>query len=689
MTKQRYLYFPLWFFVFLLSVSIANKHLYAHDDPNAAVPSVRALKVDEPLVVDGLLNEPFWQEADIATNFIDIRSQKPAEQQTLVRIAYTRRYLYIAVECLDDHIEEIHASERREDRNFVGDDWVEVHLDPPHNHRGKYAFFSNPLGTPADANEGPSGGFNRGWTAEWDLAAQILEDRWVFEMRLPFSILNYNRADDQTWGINFTRMLRRTDVTSFWSFNPTDYYKPRHFGHLTGLDLADSVFDRNLEITPYMSTRVDLNSDTSTYFQTGLDTSFRLTPSITTAWTINPDFGQVEADAETIELRDTERFLPEKRLFFREGEELLDMRHQLYYSRRFTDIQTGAKMSGRWNQYNFSLLNIQGDTSHDEIRSGNSTVFRALQDIGEKSSLGYYINESEFDDGHSRVASTDGNLFLSDDWRFRFQSSVVDDRNRDEFGFLEKDRLDYLGYSSINYEKYPWDVSLSYTGISEDFNPTLGYIPRRNIFGPSFSTRYYHHTDDEWYKSMRAFFYTRLYENDDDQTTIRDYSFDTEIVFPNDFGVSVGQDVDFHAPYDNTRSTVGIEFNESDYFRSTEFSWATGTFEEVDYNEFIVEKNFLPYERLPIRYDFVIRFENDPFGEDESVWLNRIVLDYYFTDTMWIKSSIQHRAESIHNISVIYGWEFIHNAHWYLVFNSVSDDGETGNSVFTKIAYTF
>ena len=90
----------------------------AHDDPNATVPALRAFKVDGPITVDGVLDESFWQETQVGTDFTDTRSGLPAAQQTKVRIAYTRSHLYIAVECFDDQIEKIHASELREDRFF-------------------------------------------------------------------------------------------------------------------------------------------------------------------------------------------------------------------------------------------------------------------------------------------------------------------------------------------------------------------------------------------------------------------------------------------------------------------------------------------------------------------------------------------------------------------------------------------
>ncbi|UCG59775.1 MAG: carbohydrate binding family 9 domain-containing protein [Phycisphaerales bacterium] len=687
-TRFSFRYFPGCFLsVVLLSLNVC----FGHDDPNATVPSFSALKVDAPLVVDGILDEPFWQRAEAAKNFIDIRTDRPADQQTTVRIAYTRTHLYIAVECLDDKIDEIRATELREDRFFRGDDWVEVHLDPMHSHRAKYAFFSNPLGTRLDATEGPYGRFNTGWSAEWDLAAKIHKDRWTFEMRIPLAILNYKREDNQTWGINFTRNLVRTDVSSFWSYTPTDYYKPRNFGHLTGLDLAESRFDRNLEVTPYLSTHTDFNSDTQTEIQTGADINFRLTPSIITSWTVNPDFAQVEADADTIELRDTERFLPEKRLFFREGEELMRMRNTLYYSRRFSDIDAGAKVSGDWRDFKFSFLDIYGQTTHDYDFHGNSSVIRVLNNVGEKSNLGYYFSDSEFDMGHSRVASADGNLFLSEYFRVSYQFSLEDDNLPSDPNEAAQSGRDYLGYTSVNYEKYPWDIRLSYLGITEGFNPVLGYIPRRDIFGPSFRARYYARSSEQWYKSLLAELDIDYYENETHETALRDYSFVTGFALHNDMGFRFGHDEDFHAPYNNRRTTIGVDLNESDYWRSTEVGWGFGTFEQTEYDELMVAKRLKPFERWPIRHEFTVRFERPPGNQDDTVWLNRIIFDYFFSDDMWIKSSLQHRSTGVYNISLIYGWEFIRDAHCYLVFNSIDEEenGEPIHSIFAKLVYTF
>lgn len=106
----------------------------------------------------------------------------------------------------------------------------------------------------------------------------------------------------------------------------------------------------------------------------------------------------------------------------------------------------------------------------------------------------------------------------------------------------------------------------------------------------------------------------------------------------------------------------------------------------------MVGKRLKPLERWPIRYEFTIRFEEEqPDEPDDPIWLNRVIFDYFFTDRMWLKSSLQHRSTDVHNISLIYGWEVFKDAHWYLVYNNVMDesDPESVQGFFTKVAYTF
>ena len=149
------------------------------------------------------------------------------------------------------------------------------------------------------------------------------------------------------------------------------------------------------------------------------------------------------------------------------------------------------------------------------------------------------------------------------------------------------------------------------------------------------------------------------YEDGDGQTSLRDYSADAAVTLANDVALGVEYDADYHRPYHNERTELGVTFDASDFWRSTDLEWAFGVFEETEYDELSLGKHFKPIERWPVRYDYVIRFEDPPDGDDETIWLNRVVFDYFFSDVMWLKSAIQHRSTDVHNLSVIYGLSLI------------------------------
>lgn len=659
--------------------------------PLNGIPRFRPMKVEQEIVVDGVLNEPFWERCAVATGLIDTRTHKIADQQTTIRVAYTQTHVFVGVECFDDRMAEIRASERRADRAFTGDDWVEIHFDPTHSRRSKYAFFTNPLGTRAEANEGPSGEFNYGWTVDWECEARLETNRWCFEMKIPLGAMNYLRKDAQTWGFNVTRSLKRLDQLSFWSYSPTDMYKPRHFGHLEGFDLADSKFSRLWEVTPYVSARHDFGADSETVFKAGGDVGFRLAPSVTAALSLNPDYGQVEADDATIELRDTERFLTEKRPFFREGEELMRMPHRLYYSRRFTDIDAAAKFTGAQQNFSFNFQSIYGTAEHQDFSgSGNSALLRVYQYLQDRSYIGYYLADSELDKGFSRVGSVDGYFFLNDTWRIAAQASAMNQDLEDALGTFPSNGEDYLGQATLIYGQYPWDIQFGIKGITEGFKPLLGYIPRQDVFGPNFDIFYGHRSDASWYKELSCGYGFDYYWNEDRAVSLHDHAAYGRVVFPNDFGLRSGVSHEYHAPYQNHRMYAGFDLFATDFWRSLSYTWARGRFEEVDYHELVLGKPFKPWNRIPVRFEAFLRFEDNPDGSHDTEWLTRAVFDLYMTDQMWLKGSLQPQSEGIHNVSLIYGWEFLKRKHVYLVFNSVNDGEEgTVNSIFSKVAWTF
>jgi hypothetical protein len=106
----------------------------------------------------------------------------------------------------------------------------------------------------------------------------------------------------------------------------------------------------------------------------------------------------------------------------------------------------------------FSFLNVQGDVARDDGYYGNSSVLRVLQNIGQRSTLGYYASGSALEDGYAAAGSLDGYFFLTDDWRVSVQAATSSEELENEAGAQLKDGEDYLGYGSLIYEKYPWSV---------------------------------------------------------------------------------------------------------------------------------------------------------------------------------------------------------------------------------------
>ncbi len=249
-----------------------------------------------------------------------------------MRVLYDDEFIYLGFECTEPEPGKIQATERKYDRTLWGDDWVEVQFDTFCDRRNRYVFAVNSLGTRFDARAGVFG-WNVSWDCDWQTACFVDEDCWFAEMAIPIGQLHFLRGQNVTWGINFHRGEKGAEEDSTWSYHSEDTYSPRRFGLLCGLDFSNVRLDGKPKTDIYLSGTKRMIGGKDE-ISSGVDVSLRLNPQFIGVFTINPDFGQVEADTDTIELRDTERYLPERRLFFREGAELLSTPINVYYSRR-------------------------------------------------------------------------------------------------------------------------------------------------------------------------------------------------------------------------------------------------------------------------------------------------------------------------------------------------------------------
>jgi hypothetical protein len=340
--------------------------------------------------------------------------------------------------------------------------------------------------------------------------------------------------------------------------------------------------------------------------------------------------------------------------------------------------------------FSFIFQNLQAEIARESPYYGNSSILNVIQDVNERSYLGYYGAWSQLREGRSAVGSVDGYLFLNDTWRLRFQAATANQSLEAHDAAPSREGDGYLGAASLIYSLYPFDFQLSYTAITEDFDPLLGYIPRRDIFGPTLLASYTRKSGDNWYKDYGFTYYPRYYQNADGRTTLRDHDLYGYLLLRNDLRLRAGYLNEFHDPHHNHRVTIGTDIFASDYYKAFNLTYATGEFERVDYREIAFAKRIKFWERFPIREELVLRFEDRPDNTSEIVWLNRIVFDLFIRDNSWLKGSIQIRDHHVHNYSLIYGWEFQKRAWLYLVYNDVkSDSPDSGRSIFAKITYTF
>ncbi len=322
------------------------------------INAYRLLK-GESIQIDGYLSDEVWNRAEPVTGFIQRFPEdgSNATERTEVLLAYSSEHIFVAFRAYDESPDSIAATLFRRDGSEFSD-WVYASFDSYNDNRTAFTFAVNPRGVQKDilyyndTEEDPR------WDAVWDAATNIDSEGWTAELRIPLSQLRYTSSkSDQNWGVNFQRRIARKEEVSFWSRTPRqEFGLVSFFGNLKGI--RDLEKPMRLEILPYVSlsdTRepipANLNGEPSPFynendfeFKAGGDIKYGISSDITLTGTINPDFGQVEADPATINLSEFEVFFEERRPFFLEGSDIFNYgstnsqntfrTHQNFYSRR-------------------------------------------------------------------------------------------------------------------------------------------------------------------------------------------------------------------------------------------------------------------------------------------------------------------------------------------------------------------
>ncbi len=315
-----------------------------------------AVRAPEAPKLDGRLDDPAWTTAPAISDFVqrDPNEGEPATERTEARIIYTDDAIFVGVRAFDSKPSEIQAHLTRRDE-WSPSDWISVMIDSYYDRRTAFEFSVNPAGVKIDLYRYDDNDDDRGWDAVWDVATSIDGEGWIAEFRIPFSQLRFGKADQQQFGFNVYRMINRLNEEQYWKLLPKQESGfVSKFGDLVGIEGIDPP--RRVEIMPYVSTTSafqpaqDGNPFRDGSVQeaaVGADLSVGLTSNITLSATINPDFGQVEADPAVVNLSAFETFFPEKRPFFNEGIDVFRFsigggQEQLFYTRRIGRAPQGS-----------------------------------------------------------------------------------------------------------------------------------------------------------------------------------------------------------------------------------------------------------------------------------------------------------------------------------------------------------
>ncbi len=288
--------------------------------------------------IDGKLDDICWKNGNWSGGFIQQQplQAKAPSQQTEICVLYDDRNLYVGIKCFDDEPEKIRSILSRRDE-FEGD-IAGIALDSYDDDRSAFEFNVSAAGQKVDLVHLDAYEWDMNWDAVWDGKASVGDSLWMAEMRIPFSQLRFAKAEEQVWGMHIWRWIDRLMEEDQWKLIPIDAPEMVYlFGELRGIKGINPK--RNIEFLPYANARFtpDSEFENKSKYGFGLDGKIGLSSDFTLDYTINPDFGQVEADPANLNLTSYEVFYDEKRPFFLEGNNILDYsigRDKLFYSRR-------------------------------------------------------------------------------------------------------------------------------------------------------------------------------------------------------------------------------------------------------------------------------------------------------------------------------------------------------------------
>ncbi len=459
-------------------------------------PHLRVPRIPGPLVIDGDLSKPEWQQAAVIPDLLEDTPTPgaPNPYHTEVRLLRDADHLYVAIHAIDPDPEHIQLNTLARDANQDSDDHISIVLDTFRDHRYAYVFRINSGGARQDgliSVGSTSPDFS--WDGIWDVKSKRTAVGWDLEIAFDTRSFQFDPGSDQ-WGFNVLRYMRRNDYGLVWFARPMagSVFDLKHEGVIEGM--AGLEQGKGWQVSPYVLARSDQINPGSKRFETGGEVKYNLTPQLSATLTVNTDFAQTEADSEQINLTQFPLFFPEKRAFFLDGQSLFafnggpqngDLNGGFipYYSRTVglsstgltVPIDDGLKAIGRVGNLSLGVLDVNTG-SLPGVPSANLGVARFAYNATDHWQFGTLFTRGNPDgSGQGSLAGFDTAwqtaTFLGDQnlgataWGANTSGAAVPGQTKG-WGF------------DVNYPNVYWSWEAQLNVFGDAFDPALGFLPR-------------------------------------------------------------------------------------------------------------------------------------------------------------------------------------------------------------------
>ena len=490
--------------------------------------TVRAVRLTEPLEIDGILNETMYDAVESFSGFIQQVPDEgaPATERTEAWVFFDDSNVYVSGRLWDSAPESqwVANEMQRDSFQLINNERFSVAFDTFYDRRNNVAFMVNPIGGFVDQEITDESRPNMDWNPVWNVRTGRFDGGWTVEMEIPFKSLRFSPGTSQIWGIQIGRRIRWKNESVYLTPIPISggpgLFRTSAAATLTGLRVPSR--NRRLEIKPYAIGSLATDRNTSPAItnelngNAGVDLKYGVTQNLTADFTYNTDFAQVEVDEQQVNLTRFSLFFPEKREFFLESRGTFDFGQgfrfgsggggrrgggffgggdapTVFFSRRIglqggqtVPILGGGRLTGKAGDFTVGALNIQtADALSGAAASTNFTVMRIKRDILRRSRIGGIFT--------GRSVSTKGpggNQVYGLDAAFSFYDNVnfTGYYTKSQTSGLVGDDESYQAAFTYNGDLYAFQ--LDHLLVGDNFNPEIGFM-RRDDFRRTYTAAQY------------------------------------------------------------------------------------------------------------------------------------------------------------------------------------------------------